>query len=136
MAKKNQEPDNNQQPTHQGKARSFKPDTTQFYTIKENEQIRGVFLGARMQTITDTRTKQPKDLWVMRLRTEDGEVVKLPCSALLLQAWSDLTDEYGDGDNDATMTYLRSKEMVISRGEDMRTKGGNPMGTYEITVFE
>ena len=120
--------------------RSFKPDTGKFNTLKANESVTGFFMGAKMQTITDRRTRQPKELFVLKLREETeeeiGPVRKVPCAAMLLQAWEDVVDEYGNGDQEIAINTLRGKKMTINRGDDTRTKEDNQMGTYEIIVFE
>jgi hypothetical protein len=120
------------------KAKHFKPDTTSFLTMKPGQVIEGFFLGARHQTITDQRTKADKDLFVLRLRdTSNPDIIhKIPCAALMFQAWNDLVDEYGNGDENSAIESIRGKRVSILRGDDIRTKMGNPMGSYEIVVWE
>lgn len=117
--------------------KSFKPGTGKFDTLHVNESITGFFIGARSQTIEDQRTRRPKDIFVLKLREDDeNEIVrKIPCAAMMLQAWDDIVDDYGNGDESAAITNLRGKKMTISRGEDSQTKGGNQLGQYEIIVY-
>ena len=130
MAKKNQTPE-----TPQG-GKSFKPGTGKFDTLKENESVTGIFMGARIQTIQDTRTHLAKDLFVIKLRDEDSQnVLKVPCAAMMKQAWEDVVDEYGNGIEDMAIKQLHGRKMTINRGEDSRTSGGNQLGTYEIIIW-
>jgi hypothetical protein len=135
MAKGKQQSDD--QPEQGG--RSFRAETGKFDSLKVNESITGIFMGAKSQTITDRRARPPvpKDVFVLKLRDEEHDrVIKLPCASMLLQTWEDLVDEYGNGDQEAAITALRGKKMVINRGEDSSTRDGNKLGTYEIIVFD
>ena len=115
--------------------RSFKADTGKFDSIVAGESITGMFIGAKDQEIMDQRTRQPKTLFVLKLRGEGDRIIKLPCAAMLRQTWDDIVDEYGEGDEQKAIAYLRGRKMTINRGQDVRTKDNNPMGTYEIIVY-
>lgn len=116
--------------------KSFKPETGKFDTLKEKESVTGTFMGAKHQTITDRRTKMPKQIFVLKLRDDTENVLKIPAAAMMLQAWEDLVDEYGNGDENQAITRLRGVKMTLNRGEDSRTKDGNVLGSYEIIVWE
>jgi len=120
----------------QGK--SFKPETGKFDTLKVNESVTGFFMGARHQSIMDRRTRKPKDIYVLKLRedSESERVLKIPCAAMMLQAWEDVVDEYGNGDEQAAILRLRGTKITINRGETTTTKDGNELGSYEIIVWE
>lgn len=126
--------DNPSQQTH---VRSFKPDTSRFRTLQPGEEFTGVFVGAGHTEIRDKRTRALKTLFVLRIRDEETDKVeKFPCAAMMLRAWEDICDEYGNGDTDATIQQLRNRRMTISRGENMKTADSNPMGSYEFQIFE
>lgn len=127
---------NPENPESERKGRSFKPDATSFKSMVEGETIRGFFLGRSSAEIKDRRTGAPKTLQILKLRGEDEAVIKLPMAAMMQRAWEDICDEYGGGDEDSAVQKLRGVEMEITRGKDMRTADKNPMGTYEITIFE
>lgn len=134
MATKPKDPDNPQQGPV---ARSFKAETGKFDSLKVNESITGLFMGARDQQITDVRTRQPKTIFVIKLRDESADKVrKIPCAAMLLQTWEELVDEYGNGDQDAAMKFLHGRKITINRGSDTKTRDNNVMGTYEIIVWD
>jgi len=119
--------------------KSFKPGTGKFDTIKKpGESVSGIFIGARKQTIEDQRTHRPKEIFVLKLReeTEAAIVRKVPCAAMMLQAWDDIIDEFGNGDEDTAINNLRGHRMTIKRLPDSSTKGGNQLGQYEIIVSE
>jgi hypothetical protein len=119
--------------------KSFKPGTGKFDTIKKpGDSVSGIFIGARSQTIEDTRTHRPKELFVIKLREENEAAVvrKVPCAAMMLQAWDDIVDEYGNGDEAIAISNLRGHRMKIKRLPDSETKGGNQLGQYEIIVSE
>lgn len=134
MAKKKTEPSDSMETS---KGRTFKPDTGKLLSLAVGEQVRGVFIGTQTITITDRRTRQPKDLFVLKLRDEETNVIqKLPCAAMMKHAWSDIVDEYGNGDETAAVQQLRNRVFVVSRGADTKTTDGNEMGTYEVTILD
>lgn len=119
--------------------KSFKPGSGKFDTIKKpGDSVTGLFIGARKQQIEDTRTHRPKDIFVLKLREENEAqtVRKVPCAAMMLQAWDDIVDEFGNGDEDIAISNLRGRRMTIKRLADSATKGGNQLGQYEIIVGE
>lgn len=134
MAKRKSEPSENPGTTA---GKTFKPDTGKLLSLQVGEEVRGVFIGTQTITIKDKRTRQPKELFVLKLRDEEsGEIQKLPCAAMMLHAWSDITDEYGNGDEQAAIQQLRNRVFIINRGADTKTTDGNQMGTYEITILD
>jgi len=116
--------------------RSFKAETGKFDSLVVGQSVSGVFMGAREQEITDTRTRQPKTLFVLKLRDENDKVLRIPCAAMLLQTWEELVDAYGNGEQTTAIRMLHGRKMTINRGPDTRTKDGNVMGTYEIVVLD
>lgn len=117
--------------------KSFKPDVGKFDSLAVGDVLTGVFMGARHQQITDTRTRKPKSVFVIKLReTETDEVKKIACATMLERAFEDLVDEYGNGDETTAINRLRGTKLTLTRGEDERTQGGNQIGTYEIFVHE
>jgi len=122
------------------KGKSFRPDTGKFTSIAVNESHTGEFMGARTQQITDLRSKvgAKKDILVIKLRDVDtDEVKKIACAHMLVQAWEDVVDEYGNGDESVAINKLRGTRMTINRGPDEKTKtSNNVIGTYEIIVWE
>jgi hypothetical protein len=135
MAKSKQQPGEPGEVKAGGK--SFRPDTSKFRTMKPGETFTGIFVSAGHTEIMDRRTKQRKSLFVLRIRDEESDrVEKFPCAAMMLRAWEDITDEYGGGDPDATISALRGKHISIERGDDAKTADSNPMGTYTVTVFD
>lgn len=110
--------------------RSFRADTTGFYELNEGETLKGVFLGRRQATIKDKRTKAMKEIWVYRLRDEEGKIINLGGRSLLDRAYDDMVDE-AFGSSESGVKGLR---MQINRGENSKTSEGNPMGTYEILI--
>lgn len=119
--------------------KSFKPGTGKFDTLKKpGDSVTGIFIGARQQQIMDQRTMREKDLFVLKIReeTEAATVRKVPCAAMMLQAWDDIVDEYGNGDENTAIAQLRGHRMTIKRLPDSSTKGGNQLGQYEIIISE
>src|SRR5215470_12414109 len=103
--------------------RSFKAETGKFDSLKVNESITGTFIGARSQQITDQRTREPKQIFVLRLHdAANDRVIKLPCASMLRQTWEDLVDEYGKGDVDKAVDFLRGHKITINRGDDTKTR--------------
>src|SRR5262245_20143265 len=80
--------------------KSFKPGSGKFDSLKKpGDVLTGVFLEAKIQNIEDQRTHRPKDIFVLKIRNEQSQnVYKIPCAAMMLQAWDDIIDEYGNGD--------------------------------------
>lgn len=117
------------------KGRSFKADTAKFDSLAIGESLTGIFMGVKDVEITDTRTRQPKTLFVIKLRAND-KVLRVPCAAMLMQTWEELVDEYGNGNQEAAIRSLHGRTLTINRGLDTRTRDGNQMGTYEIIVHE
>lgn len=105
-----------------------------FDTLKVGDAITGVFIGARMQTITDKESHLPKELFVIKIRDAESVVRYVPCAAMMLQAWDEIVDDYGNGDERTAIHILRGKSMTIKRGEDSATKGGNQLGQYTLIV--
>jgi len=135
VAKTKREPSENLTPPPGG--RTFRPDTGKLLSLEKGEEVRGVFIGVQNVTIKDKRTKLPKELFVLKLRDETtNEIQKLPCAAMMLHAWGDIVDEYGNGDEPAAIQQLRNKVFVINRGDDMKTTDGNQMGTYSVTIID
>ena len=113
--------------------RSFKNDGSGFAELKEGESITGIFLGRRKQVIKDRRTKQPKEIWVYRLLPKDGgSIIKVGGRALLDSMYEDMIDEMFGSNEEAA----KGVEMIINRGDNVKTGDNNPMGTYEILVSE
>jgi len=134
MARDKQQPEPESTP-----GKSFKPGTGKFDTLKKpGDSITGIFIGARSQTIEDTRTHRDKELFVLKIReeVEPFTVRKVPCAAMMLQAWDDIVDEFGNGDQDAAISNLRGRRFTIKRLADSATKGGNQLGQYEMIVGE
>lgn len=110
--------------------KSFKRDL-KFYELKPGQQIKGILVSARQQSIRDTRTKQMKTIWVYRIRLDDtGQTVQVGGRAILDQQFFDAADDLCGGNMDA----LRNVPVIINRGEDTRTRDDNPMGTYEVLM--
>lgn len=109
--------------------RSFSSDTTGFYELNEGDSIEGIFINRRKQTIKDRRTKAMKDIWVYRIRTEEG-IINLGGRALLDRQFEDALDDMFGGNLEA----LKGKRVQINRGEDGQTGDGNPIGQYELLI--
>lgn len=118
--------------------RSFKPDTGKFDSLVVNQSLTGFFMGAKHQTITDIRTRLPKDIFILKLRedSEESRILKIPAASMMMQAWDDVVDEYGNGDQDEAIRKLRGRKLTINRGEDTKTRGGTQLGQYEIIVWD
>lgn len=140
MARKTQDGSGTGEERSPAGGKSFKAETGSFDALKEGESFTGLFIGAKWTEILDRRTRQPKKIYVLKLRKEGDEaekVYKFPCAAMMLQTWEDICDEYGNGDEDEAVRRLRGRKMTINRGEDTVTKGtNNQLGTYEIIVWE
>src|SRR5262249_35540043 len=123
MAKKYQEPQQEQQPQSPGK--SFGGAQQAFHSLEVGDTVTGLFMNCGYQEIVNTRSavREMKQVLVMKLREpESDEVLKIACAAMLKSAWEDIVDEYGNGDHDQAVRNLRGKKMTINRGEDTRTK--------------
>lgn len=116
----------------QGK--EYTPGTGKFDSLKVNQSISGSFLGARWQEIEDQRTHLRKEIFVLRIREENGTIRRVPCAAMMLQAWDEIVDDHGNGDPEACIRNIRGRQITIKRLADSATKGGNQLGTYTLIV--
>lgn len=132
MADKPEKPKDQKPPS----GRTFKAETGKFDSLVVGQSITGIFMGAKDTEITDTRTRQPKTLFILKLRDESDKVLRVPCAAMLLQTWEELVDAYGNGNQETAIRMLHGRKLTINRGPDMKTKENNPMGTYEIIVHD
>lgn len=110
-------------------ARSFANHGDGLTTFVEGEEIRGRFLGMREKQITDKRTREKKNIRVYSIQLQNGSVAKIGSRALLDGAFDDTVDGVGG------LEKLIGQEVSFIRGEDKKTSGGDPMGTYEIIVY-
>ena len=132
MAKKNQ------QEALPANARKFGGELGKFDPINPGEEIKGIFMNASKTTITDRRTKAPKEIMVYKLRDlqSSDRVYKVAGATMLDRAWEDVVDEYGNSDHETTIKTLRGKTMSIVRGQDGETFEGNRLGSYEIIIWD
>jgi hypothetical protein len=127
-----------------GRFKSYKKDgSATFDELEEGHEVAGELIVIRNQTITDTRTKQPKEIRVYSIKLEDGSIKRISGRALLDRAAEDIMDEHG-GFTIANKEYsgegykwFINRPVKFIRGDDTRTKSDrNQMGTYEILVAE
>jgi hypothetical protein len=124
------------------KFRKYKNDGAGFDKLEESDEITGVLVSIRDHQITDKRTKQLKDIRVYGIRTGDGTVKKIGGRALLDRMFDDIMDENGGYDvtnrrySGPGYDAIKDKVIKINRGEDTTTSGGDPLGTYEISIEE
>jgi len=110
--------------------RSFKTEESGFKELNPGESIEGVFVSRRRQTIKDTRTKAPKDIWVYRVRTDTEGIVNIGGRAMLDRQFEDIVDDMFAGSENA----IKGLRIVINRGDDKKTRDGNPIGSYEVLI--
>ena len=122
------------------KFKSYANDGKGFDELAEESDVTGIFVGVRIQEITDTRTKKRKPIRVYSLRDSEGNVHKIGSRALLDGIFDDIMDENGGAiiENNRFsgpgIDFLRSKVVKFVRGKNKRTRQGDQMGTYEIMV--
>ena len=110
--------------------KSFKSESGSFHELKELDEIEGILIAVRQQRIRDKRTKLPKDILVYRIQLDSGELISLGGRTMLDKQMLDACDSMFGGDWNA----MKGAEVVISRGEDVKTSEGNPLGTYEVLI--
>lgn len=93
------------------------------------EEIKGTFLGVKDKQITDRETGQPKVIRIYSIKISDTEIARIGSRTLLDDAFDDAAGEFGGADK------MLGKTVAFIRGEDVETRGGNEMGTYEIVVY-
>lgn len=96
-----------------------------FTPIEVGEEIRGKFVSMRMISIPDRDTREKKQIRSYTIETAEG-LIQIGSKALLDQLFDEVTDTVGP---------LAGKEIVISRGEDVETVGGQSMSTWSIDVL-
>ena len=122
--------------------RSFKNDGKGFDDLEPGQEIVGVFVSVRDHEITDTRTKARKHIRVYSIRTADDSVKKIGSRSILDRVFDDVMDENGGYTvenkrySGPGINWLSGRVVKFVRGEDMKTREGNPLGTYEIQVAE
>jgi hypothetical protein len=122
------------------KFKSYVNDGKGFDELPAGSEVVGVFVGVRIQIITDTRTKEKKPIRVYSLRDSEGNVHKIGSRALLDGIFDDIMDANGGCFVEANkftgpgIEYLRNRVVKFARGANKRTRQGDPMGTYEIQV--
>lgn len=95
----------------------------------EGEEIRGIFMSMTEKTITDRRTKDAKSIRIYTLKLQDGSTARIGSRRLLDDAFDEMVTELGGEEK------LRGKDLSFIRGADVETADNNPMGTYEIIVW-
>lgn len=127
-----------EQPQQEPKGKKFSSASGSFTSIEPGEEHRGHFINAGEQEIMDRRTRQPKKIMVIKIRSAENpdEIKRFACATMLERCWEDLVDEYGNGDHDTACKQLRGRLMVITRGQSTTTRDGNELGQYEIFVAE
>jgi hypothetical protein len=124
------------------KFKSYKNDGSGFDDFEIEQEIIGVLVSIRDHSITDRRTKKPKDIRVYSIRIPDGTVLKIGGRTILDRLFDDIMDENGGFDvqnrryTGTGYDYLKDKAIKMNRGKDTRTGDGNPLGTYEVAVEE
>lgn len=124
------------------KFKSYKNDGSGFDKLEEGDEIIGVLVSIRDHSITDTRTKKPKDIRVYSIRTPDGSVKKIGGRTILDRMFDDILDENGGFDvqnhryTGPGYDAIKDKIVKINRGDDTETRDKNPLGTYEVAIEE
>lgn len=96
--------------------------------IEIGEEIRGKFVHMKNVDITDRETRLKKPIRVYVIDTPEGRV-SIGSKVLLDQLFDEVALAFGG------IEKLTGKELVITRGEDVETAGGQSMGTFEISVL-
>jgi hypothetical protein len=127
MAKKtDKEPTQQQLPPG---ARSFSRTGDSLTTFVEGETIRGAFVHVKEVTIKDKRTREPKTIRIYVMQLEDGSMARIGSRALLDDAFDEVCGVVGGWEK------LVGKDIAFIRGEDAETSEGNPLGTYQIILY-
>lgn len=111
-------------------ARSFARRGEGLTPFVEGEEIRGKFVYMKTVEIKDRRTKERKSIRVYCLELENGDMARIGSRSLLDDAFDEVESAYHGMEN------LVGKSMSFIRGEDVQTGDDNPLGTYEIIVYE
>lgn len=110
-------------------AKRFSRTGDGFTKFVEGEEIRGKFLHMKEKSITDRRTGEPKAIRVYAIQLADGSMARIGSRRLLDDAYDEVVTAYGGEEN------LTGKDISFIRGADVETSDHNPMGTYEIIVW-
>jgi hypothetical protein len=95
----------------------------------EGEEIRGIFMSMAEKTITDRRSGELKSIRIYSIKLPDTSIARIGSRRLLDDAFDEVVTELKGEEN------LRGRDVSFIRGEDVETADHNPMGTYEIIVW-
>lgn len=114
-----------------------KSSSAESYKLKKpGDSLTGILTDMKVKNMVG-KQKEPIPTRLYFFRLADGRTVFLTGKSSLDDKMDELTVwECGLGAEEGGITSLFGFPFRIERGEDIETRGGNTLGTYEVTMYD